>query len=141
MISLEEYRASIGGYYSRALSLSKERGAKWKKRRKKNKQARKSEPETVENNLEDAENPTLTVRGILLFTLLVMFGKGIIASGSKDLQSPIKLWDPKGKSSNKSSSINLRTAFFDQFIFDQSESSVFRQIRMLIFLLIRKLHI
>lgn len=23
--------------------------------------------------------------------------KGIIASGSKDLQSPIKLWDPKGK--------------------------------------------
>ena len=70
MISLEEYRASIRGFYSRALSLSNERGAKWKKRRKKNKHARKSEPEIVENNLEHAENPTLTVRGIFLFTLL-----------------------------------------------------------------------
>ena len=87
MISLQEYQARTGGFYSRALSLSNERGAKWKKRRKKNNKAGKSEDredEIVENTLEDARKPMLTVRGLLMFTLLVMFGVGIVASGGLD---------------------------------------------------------
>ena len=35
MIGPEDFRVRIGGFYPQAVSLSSERGSKWKKRRKK----------------------------------------------------------------------------------------------------------
>ena len=85
MISLEEYRARVGGFHPRALSILNERGAKWKKRRKKREKHQKNEDDKEENITEtcpEENKPLFTVRRVLLFALLVMFG--IVASGGMD---------------------------------------------------------
>ena len=85
MISLEEYRARVGGFHPRALSILNERGAKWKKRRKKGDKEKKKQNVVEENFTESCSEeykPLFTVRRVLLFALLVMFG--IVASGGMD---------------------------------------------------------